>query len=37
MKLSRPEGRYGKPETSGLRVHIKQGPNELEPFRLTPQ
>ena len=29
--------RYGKPETSGLRVHIKSGPNELEPFRLTPK
>ena len=28
-------GRYGKPETSGLRVHIKKGQNELGPFRLT--
>src|SRR5207249_1334477 len=27
--------RYGKPETSGLRVEIKKGPNDLPPFRLT--
>jgi hypothetical protein len=27
--------RYGKPETSGLHVHIQRGPNELPPFRLT--
>jgi len=27
--------RYAKPETSGLRVQIKEGPNELSPFRLT--
>jgi hypothetical protein len=27
--------RYGKPETSGLRVQIKEEPNDLPPFRLT--
>jgi len=27
--------RYGKPETSGLRVHVQKGHNELPPFRLT--
>ena len=27
--------RYGKPETSGLRVQIKEEHNELAPFRLT--
>jgi hypothetical protein len=27
--------RYGKAETSGLRVQIKAEPNELPPFRLT--
>jgi hypothetical protein len=27
--------RYSKPETSGLRVQIKQGDNELAPFRLN--
>jgi hypothetical protein len=26
---------YGKPETSGLRVQIKEGHNDLAPFRLT--
>src|SRR5262249_40892081 len=27
--------RYSKAETSGLRVEVKKGSNELEPFRLT--
>ena len=27
--------RYGKPETSGLRVHIKEAANDLKPFQLT--
>ncbi len=27
--------RYGKPDTSGLRVQIKEGRNDLPPFRLT--
>lgn len=27
--------RYGNPETSGFRLTIKAGPNELPPFRLT--
>ena len=27
--------RYAKPETSGLEVHVKEGANELAPFRLT--
>jgi hypothetical protein len=27
--------RYSKPQTSGLRVEIRAGPNELAPFRLT--
>jgi hypothetical protein len=27
--------RYGKPETSGLRVRIEKGPNQLKPFLLT--
>lgn len=31
-----PPARYGNPETSGLRVTISEGPNDLEPFRLKP-
>jgi hypothetical protein len=27
--------RYAKPDTSGLRVHITAGPNDLPPFQLT--
>jgi hypothetical protein len=27
--------RYSKIGTSGMRIHIHKGPNELEPFRLT--
>ncbi len=27
--------RYGKPETSGLRVVVEPGKNELQPFRLA--
>jgi hypothetical protein len=27
--------RYAKPETSGLRVRVQPGPNELAPFCLT--
>ena len=27
--------RYARAETSGLEVHVKEGPNELAPFRLT--
>jgi hypothetical protein len=27
--------RYGDPGTSGLRAKVAEGPNDLEPFRLT--
>jgi hypothetical protein len=27
--------RYRKPETSGIKVHVAEGDNHLEPFRLT--
>ena len=30
-----PPARYGDPATSGLSAKVAEGPNELEPFRLT--
>jgi hypothetical protein len=33
-RSSPPPARYADPETSGLRVRVHEGPNELEPFQL---
>jgi hypothetical protein len=35
-KPSRIAAPYANPDTSGLRIRVSEGPNELEPFQLKP-